>query len=148
MPERGHTGWTVCLWDTRTGLSRPAFPVGHPFDGDLTFTNLAYSPDGRLLAGLCWGELRVWRADSGEVLHESQSEAGPFHGLAFSPDGRLLATGGNDGAVTLRNTTSWSVQARYDWKLANVQDVAFSADGMLLAACGSRGKIVVFDVDF
>jgi WD40 repeat protein len=147
MPERGNTGWTVCLWETRTGTSRPAFPVGHPFDGDLTFTNLAYSPNGRVLAGTCTSELRVWVAETGEVLYRWDSAAGPIHGLAFSPDGRLLVTGGNDGAVTLRDASTWAESSRYDWKLGNVQDVAFSPDGMLLGACGSRGKIVVWDVD-
>jgi hypothetical protein len=148
IPERGSTGWTVCLWGTRAGYSQPAFPIGHPFDGDLTFTNLAYSPDGRVLAGLCTWALRVWVVETGEVLHRSNEDAGALHGLAFSPDGRLLATGGNDETVTLRDTASWSVRARYDWKLGRVQDVAFSADGMLMAACGNRGKIVVWDVDF
>jgi WD40 repeat protein len=142
VPERG--GWTVCLWDTHTGVSRPAFPAGHPFDGDLTFTNLAYSPDGRLLAGICTNELRVWIAESGKVLHRSRSGAGPLHALAFSPDGRLLASGGNDGVVRLRDTTTWKARTRYDGKLANVQDLAFSSDGML-AACGSRGKVVLWE---
>jgi WD40 repeat protein len=122
-------------------------PAGHPFDGNLAFTNLAYSPDGKLLAGLCINELRVWVAETGEVLHHSRSIGGPLHGLAFSPDGRLLAAGGNDGAVALRDTVTWGESARYDWKLANVQDVTFSPDGWLLAACGSRGKIVVWDVE-
>jgi WD40 repeat protein len=147
LPGRGSSGWSVCLWDATTGVSRPAFPVGHPFDGDLTFTNLAYSPDGRLLAGLCTDELRVWDAESGAVVHRSCSGAGPLHALAFSPNGRLLATGGNDEAVTLRHTTTWKARARYEGKLASVQDVAFSRDGLLLAACGSRGKVAVWDVD-
>jgi WD40 repeat protein len=147
LPERGGSGWTVCFWDTQTGISRPAFPAGHPFDADLTFVNLAWSPDGRLLAGLCLDELRVWVADGSEVLHRSRSNAGLLHALAFSPDGRLLATGGNDQVVTLRDTTTWAVRACFDWKIARVQDVAFSPDGCLLAAAGSRGKVVVWDVD-
>jgi WD40 repeat protein len=147
LPGHGGSGWSVCFWDTRTGVSRPAFPAGHPFDGDLTFTNLAYSPDGRLLAGLCPNELRVWVAETGKVLHLSCCDAGPLHGVAFSPDGRRLATGGIDGVVTIRDTATWVESARHDGKLANVQDVAFSADGRLLAACGSRGKVVVWDVE-
>jgi WD40 repeat protein len=145
LPER--SGWTLCLWDTHTGVSRPAFPPGHPFDADLMFTNIAYSPDGRLLAGLCLDELRVWVAESGEVLHQSCSGAGPLHALAFSPDGRLLATGGNDQVVTLRDTVTWRPWTRYEGKLANVQDVAFSPDGLLLAACGSRGKVLLWEVE-
>ncbi len=145
LPERG--GWSVCLWDTHTGVSRPAFSAGHPFDGDLTYVNLAWSPDGRQLAGLCSDELRVWVVESGEVLHHCVNNAGLLHALAFSPDGRLLATGGNDQLVTLRDTTTWAVLACFDWKMASVQDVAFSPDGCLLAAAGSRGKVVVWDVD-
>jgi uncharacterized protein (TIGR02996 family) len=143
IPERG--GWGVCLWDARSGVSRPAFPAGHPCDGGLAFDNLAFAPDGRLLAGLCTRELRVWVAETGEVVHRSQA-GGPLHGLAFSPGGRLLATGGNEGAVSLRETSTWAEVTRYDGRLGAVQDLAFRPDGRQLAACGGRGKVVVWDL--
>src|SRR5262249_14820610 len=45
------------------------------------------------------GELRVWDARTGEVVHSLKGHTGRIMSVAYSPDGRRIATGGVDGTV-------------------------------------------------
>lgn len=65
---------------------------------------LALSQDGALLAtGDDSGLLRLWRADSGELLYEGGTGL-PIQSLAFSPDGSKLAVGLWDATVGIVET--------------------------------------------
>jgi RNA polymerase sigma factor (sigma-70 family) len=100
----------IHIWDASTGKLRQkvSLPVGAPtLDGRID--SLAFSPDGRTLAG---GGRRVrgnysspalvlfWDARTGKQVHKIQvpPQAGVDNVtcLAFSPDGTALATGGCD----------------------------------------------------
>ncbi|HWQ84153.1 MAG TPA: WD40 repeat domain-containing protein, partial [Anaerolineales bacterium] len=80
--------------------------------------DMAYSPDGRMLASAgcaqrdlgrenCLrGELRVWDASSGRLLAELGKQFPEIHSnaitrIAFSPNGRYLASGDRSGNVAL-----------------------------------------------
>lgn len=65
--------------------------------------NVAFSPDGLLLASACLdGDVTIWRFPDGSSLGKMQTEAGlAVHSLAFSPDGTLLALGLENGAVEM-----------------------------------------------
>jgi WD40 repeat protein len=84
---------------------------GHPD----AVNHLVFSPDGTLLAtvgGDTWGsgpnpipwkngDLRVWDAETGELLAIRNRHWAPIMAVRFSPDGKLLATGGYDGTVQI-----------------------------------------------
>jgi WD40 repeat protein len=61
---------------------------------------LAFSPDGRLLATVAGGTLRLWNPTTGELAGATSNADIP----AFSPDGRLLATADEAGTVHLLET--------------------------------------------
>jgi WD40 repeat protein len=61
---------------------------------------LAYSPDGRLLAGIAAsGGVHLWDLASGEEVGGWDTGTENGDGIAFSPDGALLATSGARGAT-------------------------------------------------
>src|SRR5262249_1853206 len=82
-------GGEVKLWDTATGQEVFSLPPKSA-TGVLT---IAFSPDGKRLAGACMGnKVRVWETATGqESLTLEGHTLGVYH-LVFSPDGRRLAS--------------------------------------------------------
>lgn len=73
---------------------------------------LRFTPDGKLLAGVGWGDrIHIWRTDSGKLIQT-------FHGaayaqsLAISPDGKRLISGGQE-----KNSTG-SMQ---EWDISHLE---------------------------
>ncbi len=61
---------------------------------------VAFSPDQLLVASVSKDlTLKLWDAQTGELLHSISASENPIHCLAFSPDGRWIITGSADGEV-------------------------------------------------
>jgi WD40 repeat protein len=107
--------------------------------------HVAYSPDGRWVAGASGSAMRVFDAASGERV--AKVDFLPiFTGLAFTPDGRYLVSTHLNGRVEFLDTSTWLDGPTFDWKIGGLRSLAFSADGML-AAAGAGRRVVVWDLD-
>jgi hypothetical protein len=77
------------VWDSATNKPVASFP-GHASP----VSQLAFSPDGMLLASSCPGEIKLWDCRNGTLVHELRDEQGsPRLGerlLAFSPDAKVV----------------------------------------------------------
>jgi WD40 repeat protein len=85
---------TIWFWD---GESEQIFAQ---LDGAVS--NLVFSPDGRLLAGIDGNRFHIWDVESGQELAMREIAAPiSFTDIAFLPDGTLLATTADDGTIRL-----------------------------------------------
>ncbi|HYT93435.1 MAG TPA: WD40 repeat domain-containing protein, partial [Gemmataceae bacterium] len=75
----------VFLWDVVTGKTLYRFDVP-------AHRNVAFSPDGKLLAGATGGRLCVWDTATGKEVGPFKAHPSQPHHVAFTPDGKALVT--------------------------------------------------------
>ncbi len=115
--------------------------------GNGTILEIAYSPDGDLLAVA--GTQGVFLYDPktlDQVVHLARG-AGPIHAIAFSPNGTLLASGGRDTEIRLWNIETHEQIHAFTTHNSTVSSVNFSADGTVLTSASSDGTVRVWDIE-
>ncbi|MGW3148792.1 nSTAND1 domain-containing NTPase [Streptomyces sp. NPDC001177] len=150
-------GQEIQLWD----VTVPAKP--RPLSGPLraakgsqeNFLALAFTPDGRTLAGSNGdGTVRLW--DASDPSHPVSlgpplvTHAGWINRLAISPDGRTLAGAGQNGTLRLWNITNPAHPSALGAPLRvsadPLQTLAFSPDGPTLVTSGNDAIIHLWDL--
>src|SRR5262245_4409000 len=111
---------------------------------------VAFSPDGKLLAGGTYGRVTVWDLTTGKPAKVLTNVLGAVNDLKFSPDGKTLAVAGGQpsarGDLRLFDTTDWKLAASLGGHLDTVSCVAFSPDGSKLASASFDKTVRLWDV--
>jgi WD40 repeat protein len=104
-------GMNLRLWEAGSGKLIREFPRPSGARANC----LAFSPDGRILAGVDRdGWLALWDPSTGERTACVSAHPGPSFGLAFSPNGQRLATvARTDFAVKIWNPDTLSLVATF-----------------------------------
>jgi uncharacterized protein (TIGR03067 family) len=106
---------------------------------------LAFSPDGKRLAGACSPDttLRVWDTKTGDIIFNLTGNKSGLTTVAFSPDGEKIAAAGGDmsvwNATTGKQLHALSVQ--FSKAYPSVQSLAFSPDSKRLVAAVTDGTV-------
>jgi len=107
---------------------------------------MAFSPDGKYLALLCWkGTPQVLEAATGNVVAELSSHGAYPRGVAFSPDGKWLVTTGFDRMARVWETATWQPSAVLRGHTGVVEGVKFSGDGRVLVTSSADGTARVWE---
>ena len=130
------------VWDVTGDSSRLVAVEG------TRVNQLAWSPDGRYLAGLVDMHLTVWATETWEEVFGPlpDQEHGTLLSVAFHPVSDQLLTGGADGVVSCWDMNSWHQLTSYRWDIGPIYCLAFAADGLRAAAAG-HGAVILWDFD-
>src|SRR5262249_10201075 len=134
------------LWDLGTGkMQRSLALPNSPADGhDVRWLALAFSPDGRTLAGLAWHRIKagkkepytttihLWELATGKVRLKLEDPQASLTALAFSPDGGVLATAGKDKVIRFWDVVTGKELGQLQGHQGAVTTVAFLSDGNTL----------------
>jgi WD40 repeat protein len=134
----------VRLWDARTGQGRPVKLTAPVKPG--RYPLLALSRDGKAVAALSDGQVKLWNAQNGEewLSFTFPASARLTYALQFSPTGdRLLAS-------NLHGVKLWDVATRTEIPAPKPAGESFAAllwspDGKLLLASDLDGRLTVWD---
>jgi WD40 repeat protein len=135
----------IRIWDLDKG------PRERILDGGVNGqSDLAFSPDGRLLA---WGNaaaVAVLDLDGGQAARVLTGPQQDVYAVAFSPNGRRLAAGGEDTALHVWDVKTGTEEFALRGHPEPVLHAAFSGDGRRLASAagllmGLSGEVKVWD---
>jgi RNA polymerase sigma factor (sigma-70 family) len=133
----------IRLWDVDSGK------LLHKLAGD---GDLAFSPDGKLLASGCSdGVVRLWDPATGAQVRQWLAHRWGPNGLttvAFALDGKTLATAGlRDHAIRLWEAATGKEVQPAAGHTGIVQSLQFAADGKTLLSLGADSRVVTWDVN-
>ena len=106
---------------------------------------IAYSPDGALLAVASSIGIWLYDVDTFEEVALLTGHTRSVSSVSFSPDGQTLATGSSDDTVRLWDVATGTLKNMFEHK-RSVESISFSPDGQTLATGGYYRTAGLWDV--
>lgn len=137
----------IKIWDVASGQELHTMRAGAEW-----VYPLAFSPDSKFLASgsnsTDGRTVKLWDVSTGREAEAFKSfiRQPRVFSLAFSPDGKTLAVGGDDGAVSLVDTSQAAERLTLKGHSEAVNSIAFSPDGKTLAVAGRGTDIKLWDL--
>jgi DNA-binding beta-propeller fold protein YncE len=135
------TSQGILKWETTSG-------IWHPINGgqDKIVRSLAFSHDGKTIAGGGDGFIYFWNMEDGELLRKVDDERfGVVNSLDFSPDDSLLVTGTSDNIVRIWDVSAASMLKELRGHTGEINGVCFSPDGQNIASgAGAEASIRIW----
>jgi WD40 repeat protein len=136
------------LWEVATHEQVATLP-----DNEWTVTELAFSPDGSLLAVASWYEysnipckVHLWDVARKKRFADFTGHSKSVTGVAFSPDGKLLASCSWDNTVKVWDVRQHTLLATLDGHTDKPLCVLFSHQSPRLFSGDAGGEVLIWDL--
>jgi len=133
------TSQGLLKWETNTGSWQPIFG-----GQDKTIKSLAFSHDGKIIAGGGDGFIFFWNVEDGELLNQINTEFGVVNSIDFSPDDSMLVSGTDDSIIRIWSVNSASILKELIGHTSQVFGVCFSPNGLNIASGANEGSIRIW----
>lgn len=135
----------LSLWDIETQQEMESIDI----PGSSLGSNLAFNPDGTLLALTIGNEIVLWNIETEAIVSPSfVGHTEYVYDVTFSPDGTKLASASLDGTIILWDAeTKNIIGSPLKGHTITTTSVAFSPDGKLLASTSNDRTVILWDVD-
>ncbi len=131
------------IWDIESGqvittFTGPSEPIA----------SVAWSQDGKDVAGAAGGLVYVWDVDTGQSAAIFNRHKGKVSSIAWSPNGQSIASASEDGTVRVWDalTTGNAVVLVSPTDGSVTNGLAWSPDGKSLACATTKTKIDIWDI--
>lgn len=112
---------------------------------DKTIKSLAFSHDGKTIAGGGDGFIYFWNVEDGELTHTvEEDQYGVVSSLDFSPDDSMLVSGSADGTVRIWEAGSATLLKELLGHSSPIFGISFSPDGENIASGANEGTIILW----
>ncbi|MCA9923191.1 MAG: WD40 repeat domain-containing protein, partial [Anaerolineales bacterium] len=148
VPGVGGRTWAWLLdGESLAPLTKIEWMDGDQDRGSNTF--VAISPDRQHLLSRTVQDhaLRLWNAQTGELLRRLSGHTQSIMYMTFSPDGRFALSGSFDGTARLWDVSTGAETQRFTIPIGGVIDVAFSPDGRFVLTGGTDTKSRLWGVE-
>jgi WD40 repeat protein len=138
----------MLLFDAMTGTEIRRFGT----DGIAHSRNagsVRFSPDGQSILSADWGgEIKLWNAADGTLIHQYQGIASAVNSLDFMTDGTAFIAATNEGDVVMGNVASGEIIRRYGFD-APVTKAILTRDASQFLAClaDNQFSIVLINIE-
>lgn len=137
------------LYDVESGklLRNLSGPTGDGERKHLQFFEVAFSPDGKTLAGAVTDRtLRLWDVETGALLKTLQRDL-YVKAVVYTTDGKSVIGACGDNTLKIWDTASGEVVRTIIGHTREVSSVVYSRDRKLLASGSEDGTIRLWQVD-
>lgn len=134
------------IWDTVNGADLKKFAGENGHAGSVN--SAVFSPDASgqyVLTASDDGTLKLWDAESADVIRTFSGHTGAVNAAVFSPDGTLALSASDDGTARLWNVQSGEELVRYTGHVEPVLTARFSEDGSLIVSAGADDRARVWN---
>jgi len=113
----------------------------------LSQCSVAFSPDGKLLSGVCYkNTVPVWDVSSGQLLFTLAKSPVQAVAVAFSPDNKTIVVGDYAGKIGLHNAATGALIRTFKSLSSAVWEIDFSPAGDRFASASFYTGLHLWDV--
>jgi WD40 repeat protein len=145
---------TVRLWDLGNGRQILLYTghsekkIGNEDRNPMWVPNVAFSPDGQVVASAGLKDIHVWEAKTGKLLQTLAGHgAGEIRGLAFGADASTVVSGGDDGRVIIWDVKNQKPKVIFPQQPNRVEAVAVNVKLNQIASVNAVGELHVFPLN-